>query len=216
MKKGNEMSAAPYFEAYLQQVVVSKANEQYKRAMEYLVGHRERVIDEFVVAFQRLCQGIKQKQEHNPDIQVAYIQYSLMFSHVLMKQVPYRLEAFDRDYYLGEMISSSDYNPVWLFDPLYTFYEEIRREAQKYILKVSPIQVERIWLIELKKYEEIVKFLAKEAITTIVDTEEYASLPYGEDVQFRIGEYRGTTDILFIKNASNDELWRQFCELFSD
>lgn len=210
------MSTAPYFEVFLQQVVVSKANEQYKRAMEYLVGHRELVINEFVVAFQCLYQGIKQQQERNPDIQVAYIQYSLMFSRVLLKQAPYQLEAFDRDYYLGELISTSVYNPVWLFEPLYTFYEEIRREAQKYILKVTPIQVEQILLIELKKYEAIFKFLAKEAITAIVDTDEYASLPYGEDVQFRIGEFRGTTDILFIKNASNDELWRQFCELFSD
>ncbi|RRJ61894.1 hypothetical protein EHV15_02070 [Paenibacillus oralis] len=210
------MNKAQDFDTFLQQTVLKKADEHYKRAMEHLIQNKQQVIDEYVAAFQDLCLDIKQKQRLNPAIKVSYIQYSLLFSHVLLKKAPYRLEAFDGDYYLGNVISEANYNPTWLFEPLHAFYEEIQREAKKYILRVNPIEVERIFLIELKKYEEIVKFLAKEAIETLVDTEEYQSLPYGEEVQFRIGEFRGTTDILFIKNARNDELWRYVCGLFSN
>ncbi|MGG3504897.1 hypothetical protein ABES58_05365 [Paenibacillus lautus] len=210
------MNKAQDFNTFLQQTVLNKADEQYKRAMEHLIQNKQQVIDEYVEAFQNLCLDIKQNQRLNPAIKVSYIQYSLLFSHVLLKKAPYRLEAFDEDYYLGNVISEADYNPTWLFEPLHAFYEEIQREAKKYILRVTPIEVERIFLIELKKYEEVIKFLAKEAIETLVDTEEYQNLPYGEEIQFRIGEYRGTTDILFIKNDRNDALWRYVCGLFSN
>jgi|GEM_PF-1448023 len=201
---------------YLQQVVVAKADEYYKQAMEHLINNKQQVVDEYVASFQKLCANIANKKLENPELKVSYIQSSLLLSHVLLKKPPYLMEAFDQDYYLGDVISQAEYNPEWIFDRLYAFYDEIQREAKKYILKVSPIVVERIFLIEVKKYEEIVKFLAKEAIETLVDTKEYQELPYGEEIQFRIGEFRGDTEILFIKNARNDEIWRYVSELFSN
>ncbi len=63
-------------------------------------------------------------------------------------------------------------------------------------------------MAELKKHERIMKLVVKEAVETLLDTDEYAQLPYDEEVQFRIGEFRGDTELLFIKNAQNDAIWR--------
>ncbi|MNJ50720.1 hypothetical protein D3C77_460030 [compost metagenome] len=134
----------------------------------------------------------------------------------MLHKAPYVIEAFDKDYYLGNVISQEAYHPQWLFEPLYRFYEEITRESRKYILKITPIEVDRILLIELKKYEEIIKFIAKEAIETLVDTREYHDVFYEDEVEFRIGEFRGESEIIFIKNARNDAIWRYISGILSD
>lgn len=202
---------------FLYEVVVHEAEKHYKSAMEYFISNRQQVIDEYVLAFQRLCRAMEAQQARDSHhSKVAYIQYSLLFSNVMLHKAPYVIEAFDKDYYLGDVIGQEAYHPQWLFEPLYRFYEEITRESGKYILKITPIEVDRILLIELKKYEEIIKFIAKEAIETLVDTREYRDLFYEDEVEFRIGEFRGESEIIFIKSARNDEIWRYISGVLSD
>ncbi|MNP09191.1 hypothetical protein D3C76_1012840 [compost metagenome] len=194
---------------YIEHEIIERSKELYSVVMEYFILQRQEVVDGFVNSFQKCCRDIKESQIQNEEkVTVSYIQYSLLISNVLWNKPAYLVEAFDQDYYVGKPLGQYAYDPKWMSDPLRNFYVDIQQAAKKYMLRISPIEVESIFLTELKKHEKVMKVLAKEAIDTLIDTDEYQELHYEHEVQFRIGEYRGATDLIFTKNERNDELWR--------
>ncbi|TDL57704.1 hypothetical protein E2R60_04215 [Paenibacillus dendritiformis] len=210
MNKGEQLD---YF---IENVAFPQSEALFQQVMGHFVRNKQQVIDEFVFAFQSLCRNIREQQASRLDANPAYVQFSLLLSHVLLHKPPYIIEAFDKDYYWGNVVGQAAYHPRWMFEPLEAFYEELKQEAKKYVLTINPLEVETIYLAELKKHERIMKLVAKEAVETLLDTDEYAQLPYDEEVQFRIGEFRGDTELLFIKNAQNDAIWRYVSGVLSN
>ncbi|KQO06236.1 hypothetical protein [Paenibacillus sp. Leaf72] len=210
------MNTAEALDYYLAKDVLPAAKALYRQIMDYFIKHKQGVLSEFAAGFRRCCTFLQeQRAQSNEHINASYIQYSLLLSQVLLSRPAYLIEAFDDGYYLGKQLAAVTYHPYWLFDPLFAFYEQIKQAAKKYVQKISLLEVERIFLIELKQYEKLMAFIAKEAIEAILDTPEYEHLPYEGEVQFRIGVFRGETELLFIKNEKNDAVWREIHAILS-
>lgn len=173
-------------------------------------GIRKAFCDAFLELYRQLPEG------ENGKLPLTYIQYSLLLSHVLSGKPIYIVEAFGNDYFLEEPFAQVSYQPQWLMDHLYSLYNELKEEAKRYIFHITEIEMEKIFLIEVKYYEELMYQVARMAMGEIVYMEEFRQLRYEEKIEFRIGEFRGDSKLFYRKDKQTDQTWEEWREIFSN
>jgi len=199
---------------YLNHFVPERSTFYFKKIKRDSDAQSTEISKEFCDAFLDLYKQLPEGK--NGKLSLTYIQYSLLFSHVLSGKPIYTVEAFGNDYFLEEPFVQVSYQPQWLMDHLYSFYKELKEEAKKYMLRITEIEVEKIFLIEVKYYEELMYQVARMAMREIIYLEEFKQLKYEEKIEFRIGEFRGNSKLFYIKDKQTDQAWEEWRELLSN
>lgn len=119
MNKGQQLD---YF---IENVAFPQSEALFHQVMGHFVRNKQQVIGEIVFAFQSLCRNIREQQA-----KPAYVQFSLLLSQVLLHKPPYIIEAFDKDYYWGNVIGQATYHPRWMFEPLEAFMRSLRKKRK--------------------------------------------------------------------------------------
>lgn len=208
------MNKAEALQIYIENFLKQKTEQYFKEIIEYHMENYIEIVDEFCQSFKNLCQNIRRDSEELPS--VYYIQVSMILNRLLQGQPPYLWEAFGSGYFLEAPIAESIYDPQWLTGRLLMLFDEMRQEAKRYMMAISEIEVEKLFIAEVKPYEKLITLVAIEAIEAIFDSKEYAELKYEEAIEFRIGEFRGDTELLFVKSEETDQIWRDINEILLD
>lgn len=192
------MTKAEALNKFIQKEIKEEEETLYKNVMDYLVQQQNKVYQEIIDSFFVLCMNYKKvKEEQEAPKQIAYIQYSLVRTKVLLHQEAYLVEAFDQNLYLGGWICQTSYHPKWLFDFLFDFEGKIRTASKKYFLKLGTLEVDQLFLIELNVIQHIIKQLLKISLFTLVQTKEWKELVQQSELILQVGDYRGEFDILY-------------------
>lgn len=199
---------------YLNHFATETSASYFKKIKHDSDAQSEEISKAFCDAFLDLYAQLP--DDENGKLPLVYIQYSLLYSHVLSGKPAYTVEAFGNDYYLEKPFVQVNYQPQWLMDSLCSFYEELKEEAKKYIFHITEIEVKKIFLIEVKYYEELMYQVARRAMRKIIYTEEFKQLKYEEKIEFRIGEFRGNSKLFYIKDKQTDQIWEGWRELLSN
>lgn len=140
----------------------------------------------------------------------------MILNRLLQGQPSYLFEAFGSNYFLEAPVAGSIYDPQWLTGRLLMLFDEMKQEAKRYMMAISEIEVEKLFITEVKSYEKLITLVALEAMESIFDSKEYAELRYEDAIEFRIGEFRGDTELLFVKSEETDRIWRDINEILLD
>lgn len=205
------MKKAELLKVFINDYVRIKSGELYKRLMEYYIDNWPSIVHEFCQSFFDLCHMIENPKKGT----VYYIQYSMMLNRLLKEKPAYVVEAFGESFFLEPPIAECIYDPSWLTKPLLSFYDDIRQEARRYMLSITEIEVERLFITELKFYENLIWQVAEDSIEKLLDSDEYKLLDYNESgvIELRLGEYRGDSKLLITKTRKLDEIWSKINEL---
>lgn len=205
------MNKAEALQVYIEGFLKQKSEQYFKEIIEYHMENYTEIVEEFCQSFKNLCQNIRNDSEELPSIY--YIQISMLLNRLLQGQPSYLLEAFGSDYFLEAPVAEGIYDPQWLTGRLLMFFDEMKQEAKRYMMAISEIEVEKLFITEVKPYEKLITLVAIDAMESILDSEEYAELRYEDAIEFRIGEFRGDTELLFVKSEETDRIWRDINEI---
>lgn len=205
------MNKAEALRVYIEEFLRQKSGQYFKEIIEYHMKNYTEIEEEFCQSFKILCQNIRSDSEELPSI--SYIQVSLLLNRLLRGQPSYLFEAFGSDYFLEAPVAESIYDPQWLTARLLMLFDEMKQEAKRYMMAISEIEVEKLFITEVKPYEKLITLVAIGAIESIFDSKEYAELRYEDAIEFRIGEFRGDTELLFVKSEETDRIWREINEI---
>lgn len=189
---------------YLDHFVKEKTAFYFNKIKQDADAHRKEIIKQFCDAFFNLYAQLP--EDERGKLPLGYIHYSLLLSHVLLRKPVYMAEAYGKDYFLEEPLASVSYHPQWLMEHLYSFYEDLKGEAKKYMFHMNEIEVEKVFLIEVRYYEGLMYQVARESMKEIIQSEEFKKLTYEEKIEFRIGEYCGDSKLLYIKNEKTEQM----------
>lgn len=199
---------------FIDDFVKERSDHYFIKIKQYFDDNEKEIAAEFCHSFQELYNRIP--EDLSGKVPVSYIHYSMLLSHVLLGEPAYRAEAYGAAYYCEEPIASVDYHPKWLIDFLYEFYEELKAEAKRYMFHVNEIEVEKLFLIEVKNYEGLMYEVTRDAMKEIFKCQEFKNLKYEEQVEFRIGAFRGESNLFYIKDQDRDKKREKWYELLSN
>lgn len=189
---------------FLEEEVQKYSHFFFKETMDFFFLEKEKIIQEFVHCFQLLCQ--KYHSSSKAQEKVAYVQYSLIYTKVLSKEPFYYLEFFNRNFYFDGFLSGEVYVADWLYNPFFAFEEKVYQEAKKYVGAIQKPELEQIFLIEIKRWKNILKFIFSEAVPLLMVTKEYQNLAYEQQMAFQLGEYRGNFEEIFVRDELVDKM----------
>jgi len=187
MKK---MEALNHFMRWLD----DEALEFEQRVMSYIQVNQADIIDQFRTSFISVSKEVSNKQTNQRVEEISYVSYSISYINFLTKQPLYLIEVFDKDWFFSHSIHEGVYDPSWLTDRLYKFYDNALKQHKKYVQKINPVEVEKYMLLLLDRQ---IKHLMR-IVQGILNEKDIAGVELKTNkLTITIGNYRGLFQTLY-------------------
>lgn len=167
--------------------------------------HKDELKVDFLESFKTICQQIKgiQEREHMP---IGFMMYNLLRTRLLQKRYTYSVRVYDETWYLKEGISVGDWDVSFFYQYVESFWQRLLKQAQKYVMKISVLDVERIVLNELETFHDYVVELMRYSIIDAVELETYLALEKANVFRIQAGEFYEPCEAVHIEKVEKNEL----------
>jgi len=163
-----------------------------------LHSNRSDIMSHFETCFKELCRKIMLSREREKADSACYISYSMLRVNFLIRKPLYLIEVFEENWFFSDPICEHVYEPDWITEPLFAFYESALNEHRKYGGKVNQVEVEKLMLIILSAQERHITDVAKAVLNepTLRNMKEFQALNI-KSFTITAGSYRGAFKILY-------------------
>ncbi len=191
---------------FLENEVLEETKDFQERLLGYVNANKKEVIEGITASFQEAC---KTAGNMPGDIlgKAEYVQFTLSRCDALLRQDFYKVELFDKKLYAGGFLCQSSLTADWMYKEFFRFCDCILERSKQYIGQIGKIELERIYLSALESSQKLLKYLIKEALEDMMETEEYANLP--EAAAFHLSIYRGPFQVIYVKDTKKEQ-WKEY------
>lgn len=156
------------------------------------------LITAFENSFRDLCLLIldmQKKQEKDP---IGYIHYSLMRTSILKRTYQYRVEAYSNKWYLDDVECMIPYDVSWAYGLVTSMIESLEEKQKQYMGLLNSSDVEYMVLGAVEFFHQFVVSLIRSAVHRVVQSPEYQAIYKADRLAIRIGEYKDSSEAIFI------------------
>ena len=200
------MNKVQGLKVFLEQVVLKEMDLFLDHLLKYVNENKQNIIESVVCSFKAACRA-EEKLPESKRGGVEYVQFTLSRSDAMLRQDFYKIELFDRNLYMDGYLCESPLAADWLYREFFDFCDCISEKSKQYIGQIGKPELDRIQLCALETCQKLLKYILKEALKSIVETEEYISLP--DASAFHLSSYRGQFQVIYVKNMQSDQ-WRKY------
>lgn len=200
------MNKVQGLKVFLEQVVLKEMDLFLDHLLKYVNENKQNIIESVVCSFKAACRA-EEKLPESKRGGVEYVQFTLSRSDAMLRQDFYKIELFDRNLYMDGYLCESPLAADWLYREFFDFCDCISEKSKQYIGQIGQPELDRIQLCALETCQKLLKYILKEALKSIVETEEYISLP--DASAFHLSSYRGQFQVIYVKNMQSDQ-WRKY------
>lgn len=156
---------------------------------------KEELIFSFIQSFQWICQQANHMEVSKA--RIGYITYSMRRTYLVDRNYNYIIEAYDKSWFFDPGPCQGVYDAGWAFSFWGELVDELSQLRKPYMNKVIQPDVERFALQAAEEFHQYILQLAKDAIGQAVQTPEFKVLGYEDDLEVRIGEYKGISKVVY-------------------
>lgn len=197
-----------------QTVVADKRMEQMLALHQVVMTERERLADEFIESFKRICVEIRRLQDQKRKGKIKYIQFAVLRNRILSGDHRCRIDAYDGQWYGDAEECAAEYDAGWILTYLEEFASCISQKSRMYVGKISPADVASIVRTETVWYMAYMIKLARYAMKQAVRTAEFAAIDKEDELYVHVGEYKDRSELVYRHDARVKES-RELQEMFS-
>ncbi|WP_025676636.1 hypothetical protein [Paenibacillus massiliensis] len=168
----------------------------HKLEEEYRNQFQERSA-EFVESFRRICKLAKAEQDQGIKGAIGYITFSMRRTYLLHRQYDYVVQAFDRNWYFDAKPCEDRYDAGWVWTCWHELGEQLESRRKLYMDRLLQPEVEQVHWACIPDFHEYVMRLGAECIGQAVKLLEFAELELEEELEIRIGEYKGISKVIY-------------------
>ena len=192
-------------EKFYEKEVTPLLQEILQQLEEEFQQHKDELKVGFLESFETICQQIKmiQEREHMP---IGFMMYNLLRTRLLQRKYTYSVRVYDEEWYLKEGISVGDWDVSFFYQYVELFWQRLLKQAQKYVMKISVLDVERIVLNELEDFHDYVVELMRYSIIDAVELETYLALEKANIFRIQAGEFYEPCRAVHIEKIEKNEL----------
>ncbi|WP_431086142.1 hypothetical protein [Paenibacillus sp. 8b26] len=188
----NRLEALEHFQkTYAEDVL----NQKLHQVMSLYEQRKDELILSFIQSFQLIC--LQANSTEVAKTRIGYITYSMRRTYLMDRNYNYVIEAYDKNWFFDPQPCDGAYDAGWAFSFLAELEDELNQLRKPYMNKVIQPDVERFALQVAEKFHEYVLRLAKEAIPLAIQTPEFRALRCEDDLEVRIGEYKGISEAVY-------------------
>ncbi|MCM1258324.1 MAG: pentapeptide repeat-containing protein [Roseburia sp.] len=169
---------------------------------EYVTSHLEELKEKFTDCFCNYCDKIYEMQQQGKKGAVAYIQFSVLRTNILLNRHEIRLDAYDENWYMDRVECSGSY-PVKEF---YLYLEKYGEAVEELRVKsqggVSLAQAQKRVFDESNLYLFYVAELIRIGMRQVVKRESYQRIERAPCFMVCIGGYLDRFDILYKEDST--------------
>lgn len=181
-----------------------KSKELSAKLDNYIKNNLEALIEKFVVFFSSYCDQIYQMQQKGKG-EIAYIQFSVLRTNILLKRHNLRIDAYDENWYMDFKECSAIYpvEEIYIFLEEYgDVVEELRRKAEG---KISLAEAQKRIFEESNIYLFYVAELIRLGMRKAIQTEAYQRVNRAPCFTVCIGGFLDRFDILYREDTTIKE-----------
>lgn len=188
----NRLEALEHFhKTYAEDVL----NQKLHQAASLYEQRKDELISFFIQSFQSIC-----LQAHFAEVvkkRIGYITYSMRRTYLMDRNYNYVVEAYDKNWFFDPRPYYGTYDAGWAFSFLGELEDELNQLRKPYMNKIFQPDVERFVLQAAGKFHQYILKLAKDAIQQAVHLPEFKALKCEDDLEVRIGEYKGISEVVY-------------------
>ncbi|MEC0184396.1 hypothetical protein P4H61_23205 [Paenibacillus peoriae] len=188
----NRLEALEHFrETYAKEVL----NQKIHQVVSLYEQRKEELILSFIQSFQWICQQANHIEV--PKGRIGYITYSMRRTYLMERNYNYIIEAYDKSWFFDPGPCQGVYDAGWAFSFWGESVDELSQLRKPYMNKVIQPDVERFALHAVEEFHQYILQLARDAIRQAVQTPEFKVLRCEDDLEVRIGEYKGISKVVY-------------------
>lgn len=170
--------------------------EQKLHAVESVYEQRKQeLMLSFIQSFQRTC--LQANHIDAAKARIGYITYSMRRTYLVDRNYKYVIEAYDKSWFFDPQPCQGFYDAGWAFSFLGELEDELNQLRKPYMNKIMEPDVERFVLQAAEQFHAYIVKLAKDAIPQAIQLPEFQALNYEDDLEVRIGEYKGISEAVY-------------------
>ncbi|MET3207293.1 UNVERIFIED_CONTAM: hypothetical protein ABIC26_000227 [Paenibacillus sp. PvR008] len=170
--------------------------EQKLHAVESVYEQRKQeLMLSFIQSFQRTC--LQAKHIDAAKARIGYMTYSMRRTYLVDRNYNYVIEAYDKSWFFDPQPCQAFYDAGWAFSFLGELEDELNQLRKPYMNKIIEPDVERFVLQAAEQFHAYIVKLAKDAIPQAIQLPEFQALNYEDDLEVRIGEYKGISEAVY-------------------
>ncbi|MCL1989455.1 MAG: pentapeptide repeat-containing protein [Defluviitaleaceae bacterium] len=168
----------------------------------YLDEHEGELVGKFVRCFETYCQKIINMQEKGKKDALSYLHFSLLRTNILAKHYVFRIDAYNKDWYLDEQACVGEYDVSDLFSFMNGYEKDLEKERHisPYAPHISAADVKSLLLEESSKYTDIIIELIRLALKEAVKTMAYQAVLREDLFVIQVGEFRDVNYTVYVED----------------
>ncbi|MDQ0494119.1 hypothetical protein [Paenibacillus brasilensis] len=188
----NRLEALEHFhKTYAEEVL----NQKIHHVASLYEQRKEELILSFIQSFQLICQQAKHIEVSKA--RIGYITYSMRRTYLMERNYNYIIGAYDKSWFFDPEPCQGVYDAGWAFSFWGELEDELSQLRKPYMNKVIQPDVERFAHQAVEEFHKYILQLAQDAIPLAIQTPEFKVLSCEDDLEVRIGEYKGISKVVY-------------------
>ncbi|WP_277376171.1 hypothetical protein [Paenibacillus polymyxa] len=151
----------------------------------------------FIDSFRRICLSAKAMQERGEKGKIGYIVYSMRRTYLIEQRYEYVIEAFDTHWFFDQRTCQDIYDASWAFAYWGQLGIMLEQQRKRYMNVIISPDIEQSLLYTVDLFHDFIIRLAAYTIKRATELPEFLALDREDDLEIRVGEYKGLSRLLF-------------------
>ena len=179
-----------YLDQFNNMYVVPKSLDKLRQLDLYYEQNKDLLKVGFIKSFEEICSKITSMQKWGKKSDIGYIIYTLCRTNIIEENYTYTIQAYSEGLYCDNSECIVYYDAGWLFEFLHQLKTELHKECKRYINKILLLDIQKIVLAELEKYNAYMVKLARYSIPEAINILEFDEIYKNPVIEIGIGEYK--------------------------
>ncbi|WML33896.1 hypothetical protein [Clostridium sp. OS1-26] len=184
-------------EEFLEKYVVDRWINEFLEIDEMYKSDKDAIEENLISTFDEVCRQAIGLQEKQLKGGIKYIYFSLLRTSILENRGEYRIDLYDKNWFLDKEECSINIDLNFIFDSIFKHREELKEKKKEYGKNITDMDIENIMLKEIDKYHVLAVEFLKGMIERFTETSSYAEMKKTEDIMILAGEYMDATEAIY-------------------
>lgn len=172
--------------------------ENFIKNDEFYRSNKEGIDTELINTFDRLCKKCIKMQENDEKGEICYIYFSLLRTSILQGKGEFRIDFYDKRWFLDKEECSININLDFLYVTLFELKDLLKDKKNIYGRTISDIDIDGIILEEGDKYHLLAcEFLKDIILNKFISLNSFIEMKKSSSIKILIGEFMDSSEVIY-------------------
>ena len=183
------------------------SNEYLLKAEAVFVSQKHKLLSDFAVYFQSVCNSIIGLQREGALSEISYLEFTLLYTSIVNRRYVAEVWVYGDDWYFDDSPRKiGEYDISFLFVQYNELWDSLLTARKRYIGKVTASEVKSYMMQVLPDFYSYFFNLVRFAIVDSVEKEPFIDIIRNNKFMINVGNYMANPEPVFIENKNKTNI----------